>query len=185
MSIQERLANVKKQEFKHGAQGMHGDKHKGKHSEDIEPDVQHMSSLFTTFTSSLYVLAIKLKGFHWNIVGDQFFPIHVLLDQQVTELLAYADSSAELVRQINKAPAPISMKAMIDSSFIKEVNMNKLVTVEQILPVIITDYSSIIKFCEKVVKCGDKNGRQDLSDFAIGVRQFLDKYKWQFDSANK
>ena len=179
MSIQERLANVKKKHVNMSSR-MHGNT-----TMHAPHSPEHLSALFTEFTASLYVLAIKLKGFHWNIIGDQFFPVHVLLDKQVDSLLGFADSSAELIRQINKAPAPVSMLSMVDDSFIKEVKITKLVRAEQILPVIVTDYTTMIAFCEKVIKCADKSDRQDLSDFAIGVRQYLDKYKWQFDSANK
>lgn len=145
---------------------------------------EDLSLLFTELTSSLYVLAIKLKGFHWNIIGDQFFPVHVQLDCQVTELLAFADGAAELIRQIDKSVAPISMSEMIRESVISENTQSSLIKAEKLIPVLLDDYSTLIDFCQSMIVKTDSAKRQDLSDFAITVRQYLDKYKWQFDSAS-
>lgn len=163
-------------------------KHRTKMHEECKDGVitdEELSDLFVEMTSNLYVLAIKLKGFHWNVIGNQFFPMHVLLDEQVGTLLGFADESAEIIRQINDAPAPISMLMMVKKASLIETRAFGLVTTDTLLPVVLTDYNSMIEFCDKVIKISDKAKRQDLSDFCIGVRQYLDKYKWQFKSANK
>lgn len=148
-----------------------------------EVDRNTLANYFGELTSSLYVLAVKLKAFHWNIIGNQFFPLHVELDNQVEALLSFADGSAELIRQINDTSAPVGMRTMVERSFIEETFAVNLVTAEEILPVIVSDYSTMIEFCQKLIKRADEAGRQDLSDFAISVRQYLEKYKWQFSSA--
>ena len=155
---------------------------------EVEKDTSltELSDMFGVMTSSLYVLGVKLKGFHWNIVGDQFFPLHKLLDCQVDELFGFADGAAEIIRQLDiEAPAPINMLTMIKRSFINEERSSALVTAEDIVPTIVSDYSEVIDYCNTVVKAADTNNRQDLSDFAIKVRQYLDKYKWQFESSAK
>jgi len=146
----------------------------------------NLSNMFGVMTSSLYVLGVKLKGFHWNIVGDQFFPLHKLLDCQVDELFEFADGAAEIIRQLDiNSPAPINMLTMIKRSFIDEARSASLVTADDIVPIIVADYSEVINYCDQIVKTADANNRQDLSDFAIGVRQYLNKYKWQFESSAK
>lgn len=155
--------------------------------EDQEPgsNNQELTYMFNELTSDLYVVGVKLKGFHWNIIGDQFFPLHDFLGDQVDCLFDLADTSAEIVRQINDEPAPVSMAEMVRRSSIAEVSDSELVDADDLVPVVLQDYDSIIKNCKSVVKFCDANNRQDLSDFAIKVMQFCDKYKWQFKSANK
>ena len=144
--------------------------------------MNNLSITFKELTSSLYVLAVKIKGFHWNIVGDQFFPVHADLDCQVTELLHFADGAAELVRQINNGTAPINMESMLAFSILNEYTQEKLITAETIFPVIIKDYKTMVVFCNEIILAADTAKRQDLSDFAIGIKQYLNKYIWQYES---
>lgn len=146
---------------------------------------KYLSTMFNELTSSLYVLAVKLKGFHWNIIGNQFFPLHVQLDCQATDLLAFADATAEIIRQVDNGIAPISMAAMIEKSIIKDHTKNTLPQAEQLLPILIKDYKLLVAFCDAIIITADANHRQDLSDVAIGIKQFLNKYIWQYESASK
>lgn len=162
---------------------VHGGKSKRKNT---DPDMSELVDMFGEMTSSLYVLGVKLKGFHWNVVGNQFFPLHVVLDEQVDALFCFADGAAEIIRQLDiNMPAPVNMLTMVKRSFINETRTSGLINAEVFLPVIVSDYSEMISYCCKLTKMADKAGRQDISDFAIKVRQHLDKYKWQFESALK
>ena len=52
-----------------------------------------------------YLIYLKTQGFHWNIVGPQFEPLHRLFQEQYTELAEAIDEIAERVRALGaKAP---------------------------------------------------------------------------------
>jgi starvation-inducible DNA-binding protein len=46
-----------------------------------------------------FALYIKTKSFHWHVAGPQFRDLHLLFDEQATELLALTDLIAERVRK--------------------------------------------------------------------------------------
>jgi starvation-inducible DNA-binding protein len=51
------------------------------------------------------MLYLKTHGFHWNVVGPQFEPLHTLFQAQYTELAAAIDEIAARIRALGvKAP---------------------------------------------------------------------------------
>jgi starvation-inducible DNA-binding protein len=44
-------------------------------------------------------LYMKTKNFHWHVAGPRFHDLHLLFDQQATELLGVTDLIAERVRK--------------------------------------------------------------------------------------
>jgi starvation-inducible DNA-binding protein len=56
-----------------------------------------------------YIIYLKTQGFHWNVVGPQFEPLHTLFQAQYTELAQAIDEIAERIRTLGaKAPASFS-----------------------------------------------------------------------------
>src|SRR6476659_4069549 len=56
-----------------------------------------------------HIIYRKTQGFHWNIVGPQFEPLHTLFQEQYTELAQTIDEIAERIRALGaKAPASFS-----------------------------------------------------------------------------
>ena len=46
-----------------------------------------------------FALYIKTKSFHWHVGGPQFRDLHLLFDEQATEIFALTDVIAERVRK--------------------------------------------------------------------------------------
>jgi len=150
-----------------------------------ESNANELSGMFFTLTSSLAVLSQKLRSYHQNVVGKDFFPVHQELDDQYTKLDEYVDVSAELIRQINKAPAPHSMSVMLQSSIITEEMIGNSVTSEYIIARIVPDYSRLMDYCIQIVKRADDANMPELTDFAIKIRTKLSKYIWKLESATR
>ncbi|HQS69910.1 MAG TPA: DNA starvation/stationary phase protection protein [Novosphingobium sp.] len=46
-----------------------------------------------------FTLYLKTKNFHWHVAGPQFHDLHLLFDEQATELFTLTDTIAERVRK--------------------------------------------------------------------------------------
>lgn len=46
-----------------------------------------------------FALYLKTKSFHWHVAGPQFRDLHLLFDEQATEIFALTDLIAERVRK--------------------------------------------------------------------------------------
>lgn len=49
--------------------------------------------------ADLFTLYLKTKNFHWHVGGPQFRDLHLLFDEQATEIFALTDLVAERVRK--------------------------------------------------------------------------------------
>ena len=66
-----------------------------------------------------YTLYLKTHNFHWNVTGPMFQTLHVMFEQQYTELALAVDLIAERIRVLG-FPAPGSYEAFGALTSIKE-----------------------------------------------------------------
>jgi starvation-inducible DNA-binding protein len=73
----------------------------------------------TRFLADTFALAVKSHGYHWNVTGSLFKPLHEFLQAQYEELYEAADDIAERIRALD-ATAPVSMAQMLAATKITE-----------------------------------------------------------------
>jgi starvation-inducible DNA-binding protein len=66
-----------------------------------------------------YVLMVKTQGYHWNVGGPMFLPIHELTQKHYEDLFEAIDTIAERVRALGEI-APVSFTDMIAQASISE-----------------------------------------------------------------
>ena len=64
--------------------------------EDRKSIVDGLSRLL----SDTYVLYLKTHNFHWNVTGPAFRTLHLMFEEQYTELALAVDSIAERIRAL-------------------------------------------------------------------------------------
>jgi starvation-inducible DNA-binding protein len=69
--------------------------------------------------ANTYTLYLKTHNFHWNVTGSLFATLHLLFEQQYTELALAVDAIAERIRALGH-PAPGSYTEFIALSSIKD-----------------------------------------------------------------
>jgi starvation-inducible DNA-binding protein len=67
-----------------------------------------------------YTLYLQTHNFHWNVTGPQFRELHLMFEEQYTELSTAVDEIAERIRTLGVA-APGTYKAFASLSQIEEV----------------------------------------------------------------
>jgi len=63
-------------------------------------DRKKLANLLNEALASTYVLYAKTHAVHWNVVGQMFYGVHKLTDEQYNELATAIDTIAERVRAI-------------------------------------------------------------------------------------
>ena len=66
-----------------------------------------------------YTLYLMTHYFHWNVTGPHFRELHLLFEEQYTELATAVDDIAERIRTLGH-PAPGTYKAFAELSSINE-----------------------------------------------------------------
>lgn len=67
-----------------------------------------------------YTLYLQTHNFHWNVMGPKFRELHLMFEEQYTELATAVDEVAERIRTLAE-PAPGTYKAFAELSSIREV----------------------------------------------------------------
>lgn len=72
-----------------------------------EADRKEITEGLSKVLADSYTLYLKTHGFHWNVTGPMFQTLHIMFEQQYTELAAAVDQIAERIRALG-FPAPAS-----------------------------------------------------------------------------
>lgn len=67
--------------------------------------------------TSTYLLMAKTHLFHWNVRGPQFHAIHVMTEEQYTDLFEATDDLAERIRALGH-PAPVDVEGFLKGGLV-------------------------------------------------------------------
>lgn len=84
-----------------------------------QADRQKIAQGLAKLLADTYTLYLKTHNFHWNVTGPQFQTLHILFEQQYTELALAVDEIAERIRALD-FPAPGSYAQFSQLSSITE-----------------------------------------------------------------
>ncbi|MCK2150799.1 MULTISPECIES: Dps family protein [Marinobacter] len=85
---------------------------------DTEKTVQLADSL-NDLLSNYQIFYMNVRGYHWNIKGDNFFELHVKFEELYDDLLLKIDEIAERVLTLGHRPAH-SYSTYIEKSEVQE-----------------------------------------------------------------
>lgn len=70
-----------------------------------------VADLLNGLLANAFALYLKTKNFHWHVTGPQFRDLHLLFDEQATQIFAITDLVAERARKLG-SPALTSIGAI-------------------------------------------------------------------------
>lgn len=59
-----------------------------------------LCGLLAKLLADTYVLYLKTQNFHWNIIGSEFYSLHILSEKQYEEMAEAVDEIAERIRAL-------------------------------------------------------------------------------------
>ncbi len=123
------------------------------------------------------LLYIKLRNYHWNVTGTEFFPLHAAFEEQYEKLADVIDDVAERIRQYG-VMTPGTMDEFIKSSRLNEqpgVYPNARTMVANLL----ADHESIIRYLrEDIEKIDDDADDVGAEDLLTAILQDHQKMAW-------
>jgi len=84
-----------------------------------EKDRKIISEALGRLLADTYTLYLKTHNFHWNVTGPMFNTLHLMFEQQYTEMATAVDEIAERIRALGHV-APGSYTAFEKLSKVKE-----------------------------------------------------------------
>lgn len=127
-----------------------------------------------------YALYLKTQNYHWNVEGPYFKNLHLLFEEQYTDLTMAVDTVAELIRGLGEK-APGTFDAYTKNTSIKPGNENA--TAEQMVKELSADQGAIQKTLQAALEAAQKAGDEVVAGFMIERLTVHRKAAWMLKSS--
>jgi starvation-inducible DNA-binding protein len=132
--------------------------------------------------SDTYLLYLKTQNYHWNVEGPQFRSLHLMFEEQYTDLAMAIDQIAETIRSLGEK-APGTFDSYAKRSHIK--SGNEEAPAEQMLKDLAVDQVTIGKTLQTLLEAAQKAEDEVSADLAIQRMTIHRKNKWMLESLLK
>lgn len=147
----------------------------------LERDLQAVAAILRTLLADEFVLYVKTRNFHWNVVGPQFSEYHALFQRQYEALDEIVDDLAERIRTLGQV-SPASLREFSAEARLKDVP-GQTIPAESMLELLLEDHESLIRALRKDLQiCVDRYHDAGTSDFLTGLMEKHEKTAWMLRS---
>ena len=126
-----------------------------------------------------YTLYLKTHNFHWNVTGPMFNTLHLMFEQQYTELATAVDTIAERIRALGH-PAPGSYKDFARLSTIKEAS--GVPDADTMIQQLVEGQEAVVRTARKVFPVAEKANDEPTCDLLTQRMQTHEKTAWMLRS---
>ncbi len=125
-------------------------------------------------------LALKTQGFHWNVEGPHFGPLHALFQTQYEDLFAANDETAERIRMMGEY-APSSLAHFHQAATIEQAPEAAVKDTEMISE-LCKDHERLCRNLREAIPLVQKGGDEGTADYFIARLQQHEKTAWMLRS---
>lgn len=121
----------------------------------------------------------KVRNFHWNVVGHNFFDLHIKFEEMYEDAKIKIDEIAERILTLRFQPTS-NFSDYLKMSSIKEASENTkdLDMVKKILE----DHGKLLKQMRKVIDTADEASDEGTIDMIGGYIGHIEKISWMLDA---
>ena len=101
------------------------------------------------------VLFVKTQGYHWNVVGPLFQPLHEMTERQYRDLFEAIDAIAERIRALGQI-APFSISDMISHARLNEEDTAR--SAEGMIEQLISDNEAVVRRLRETAALAAEHG---------------------------
>lgn len=126
-----------------------------------------------------YTLYLKTHNFHWNVTGPMFQTLHLMFEQQYTELALAVDLIAERIRALG-FPAPGTYRQFILLSSISE--EDRITNADEMIRSLIEGQEAVVRTARVAFPAADRVGDQPTMDVLTQRMAIHEKTAWMLRS---
>ena len=146
-----------------------------------EEQRQGVVNLLTQDLSDAYLLVIKTKKYHCDVVGPQFRTLHQLWEEHYEAISENIDAYAERVRALGGYPVGTA------EGFLKHATLREhpgdLPNANEMVARLVVDHEQLIRNLRTHIKqCADKYGDEGTADFLTGLMAQHEEMAWMLRS---
>ncbi|MGF1458943.1 MAG: Dps family protein [Leptolyngbyaceae cyanobacterium] len=128
-----------------------------------------------------YLLLIKTKKYHWDVIGPQFRTLHELWEEQYEAMTESIDAIAERARTLGGYPLGTA------EGFLKHTSLREhpgdLPSANEMVARLVTDHEQIIRNLREAVDAtAEQFHDEGTSDFLTGLMEAHEEMAWMLRS---
>ena len=140
---------------------------------------QHTSKALNVLLADYHMYYQKLRNFHWNIVGHNFFDLHVKFEEMYDDAVLKIDEIAERILTLRFQPTS-NYSEYIATSSIKESKSD--LSDEKMVDELLDDHTLLLKQMSKVVEVAGKAEDEGTIDLIGAYIRELETTSWMLDA---
>ena len=144
-----------------------------------EKDRRKIAEGLSHLLADTYTLYLKTHNFHWNVTGPMFNTLHLMFEQQYTELAAAVDLVAERIRALG-FPAPGTYKEFALLSSIKEEEGTP--GAQRMIRSLVEGQEAVVRTARSVFPVVDEAHDEPTADLLTQRMQVHEKTAWMLRS---
>lgn len=144
-------------------------------SAKTEKTVEQLNTLLADY----HLYYQKLRNFHWNVVGRNFFDLHEQFELMYEDAKVKVDEIAERILTLRYQPTS-NYSDYLKMSNLKE-SKSEFKDVEMVT-IILEDHGKLLKQMRVVVETADKAGDEGTIDLVGAYIRELEKTSWMLDA---
>lgn len=138
---------------------------------------RNLADELNTLLANYTVFYMNVRGFHWNIKGDEFFTLHVKFEELYDDLAAKIDEIAERVLTLGHTPVH-TFSDYLRLAEIKE--CHNITGANETVTRILDAFSTILGQQRKIAELSDKSGDIGTNDLVTGYISAQEKMVWMY-----
>jgi starvation-inducible DNA-binding protein len=142
-------------------------------------DRQKIAAGLTRLLADTYTLYLKTHSYHWNVTGPRFRDLHLLFEEQYTELAMAVDAIAERIRTLGY-PAPGTFREFLDLTTIEEVPGAP--AAEDMLRDLVTAQEIVVRTCRETLPAAQQAGDESTVGLVADRMAIHEKAAWMLRS---
>lgn len=138
-------------------------------------EVDKITHALNSLAANYNVHFQKLRNFHWNVKGSDFFDLHAEFEAQYKEALENIDEIAERIRIFGEIPYS-TMKDYLQHSEIKEAQTS--VTSDLMVRELLNDYRILLQYMSAVIDIASEQFDAGTENLIKGFIKKIEKHHW-------
>jgi len=126
-----------------------------------------------------YTLYLKTHSFHWNVTGPMFQTLHLMFEQQYTELALAVDLIAERIRALGY-PAPGTYSEFVQLSSIPETPGVPKAT--EMIRLLVEGQEAVVRIARSIFPIVEQVNDEPTADLLTQRMQVHEKTAWMLRS---
>ena len=121
----------------------------------------------------------KLRNFHWNVEGPDFFDLHQKFEEQYNEVKLNIDAVAERIRVFGKKPQS-TLREYLETAGIEETS--SALTSREMMQEVLYDFEKLISYMMDVIGSANRIGDTGTVDMVTKFIRRMEKKHWMYSS---